>query len=550
MARESKVLDSMALCKEYLEKFQQSLDSSNLKSSDKEYFQTIQYVFNNIPEIILEESGGGLSKSQKGRFHQIIKSYLAEIQKFFSEDSAASPDAIAFGLVGLTKWVPLMVNFPETRKKLVERLVSLWSSHENDQARLNALLVIHKAASAYPKLLDGLLKKMYTSFGKACRTLSLHTMGTATFLLNGLVEIFSIDPSKAAPRAEKCVKQLASLLQASIKQPTKDSLAKVYSWTFIWSVKFLARLVATSKSSEMKSLRGKVFTLIHANLNYNFVPRFYAFHFHLIGAANEICRSTAVYFPSVPFLLQVLRRIVGTATKPETGKPKVYDFTTLCKMPKTEAASRCYLDCAAEEALFLIGESLIGFSHSLAYPELAGPIAAQLRVIEAINKGWKVSKLCGTLAAKLDQHSQSILEIRIQTENCAPSRISSKHRVELTSSKDILDQFHKHTQRVREQRRKLVASSTENKTYNEPDFGDSDVEEIAKSTKKEAAKLKKSSIEKSSKMVAVKGIKRKAATSPDEDDLVDGVRKILAGSKKSRPSQVDDVIEDFDISDF
>lgn len=497
----------------------------------------------------MEESGGSLSKAKKGRFHQIIKSYLAEIQKFFAEDSAASPDAIALGLVGLTKWVPLMVNFPETRKKLVERLVSLWSSHGNDQARLNALLVIHKAASTYPKLLDGLLKKMYTSFGKACRTLSLHTMGTATFLLNGLVEIFSIDPSKAAPRAEKCVKQLASLLQASIKQPTKDSLAKVYCWTFIWSVKFLARLVATSKSPDMKPLRSKVFTLIHANLNYNFVPRFYAFHYHMIGAANEICRSTGVYFPSVPFLLQVLSRIVGTATKPETGKPKVYDFTTLCKIPKNEAGSRCYLDCAAEEALFLIGESLIGFSYSLAYPELAGPIAAQLRVIEAINKGWKVSKLCGTLAAKLDQHSQSILEIRIKTENCAPSRISSKHRVELTSNKDILDQFHKHTQRVREQRRKLVASSTENKTYNEPDFGDSDVEEVVKSSKKDSAKTKTSG-EKSSKKVPEKGNKRKAATTPDEDDLVDGVRKILAGSKKSRPSQVDDVIEDFDISDF
>ncbi len=492
-------------------------------------------MFTKIPQTIIED--GNLNK--KGPYHILIKLYIQEILKFIGEESIASPDALNICLSGLTRWIPLLANFPNSRKKLVERLVAIWSGSTADQARLNALLAIHKAASLYPKVLDGLLKKMYRAFGKACRTLSVHTLGTGTFLLNGLVEVFSIDIDKSLVVVKKAGRQLGALLQASIKHPSKDTLAKVYCWTFVWNVRFLARFVAqVSSKKTIDETKEQVLGIIQTSLCYNFVPRFYAHHYHLIGAASEICRASQSYFPASPYLLQVLKRIVSTGTKPETGKPKLYDFTTICKVPKVEAGSRSYLDCAAEEALFLIGECLNSFAYAPSYPDLVKPIAHQLRCIEGINKTWKVSKLCGTLASKLDLHAKTIVEARSKISEAAPSKLDCKTRLEIPTDKDIMDQFHKHTQRVREQRRKLVASSTENKTYQEPDL--SDIDDIIEA-----------------KPVSKKNEKKKRTKPTEEDELADGVRKILEESstgkkakKGKKEAAVDDVLEDFDLSDF
>lgn len=492
----------------------------------------LNQVFTSVPEMIFEEAGETV-KSKKSKYHGLIKGYVAEIQKFIGEDSTASPDGLDLALAGLPRWIPLLANFPESRKKIVERLISIWANQTSDKARLSSLLAIHKAVSTYPKLVESVLKKMYSAFGKACRSLSVHTLGTATFLLNGLVEIFSIDADKSAAVTKKALRQLAASLQTAIKHPSKDSLGAVYCWSFVWNLKFLARFVATQKKGD--ALQSEVLSVIHASLCYNFVPRFYAFHFHLIGAANEVCRTNGVFFPSTPFLLATLRRIGQTATKPETGKPKVFDFTTICKVPKVESGARSYLDCAAEEALFLIGEALMGFGLSPAFPDYAEPIVAQLKAIEAQNKTWKVAKLCSTLAMKLDQHSKNIIAARNELPGCAPAKLAVD-KVELASEKDILDQFHKHSLRVREQRRKLVASNTDNKTYVEPEIDEDDVKEATNTVK--AAK---------NKAVAKKQpAKRKSEEATDE--LAEGVRAILKKNKKSLPTE--DIVEDFDLSDF
>lgn len=514
-----------------------------------EYFATLTAVFGTVPDVIASESGD-ISKSKKGKFHATIKAFISQILVFMAADSAMGPDALNICLGGLPKWIPLLVNYPESRKKLAERLVQIWASEGSDQARLAALLAIHKAASLYPKLLDRLLKKMYQAFGKACRSLSVHTMGTATFMLNGLVEVYALDAARAEVFAGKALRQLAALLQTGIKHPSKESLNKIYCWSFVWSVKFLARLVAQCKT--LRGLQAKVLGLIQTSLCYNFVPRFYPFHYHLISAASEVCKASQAFFPSTPCLLQVLARIVSTATKVETGKPKIFDFTTLCKVPRTESVSRSYLDLAAEEALFLIGEALIGFAHAPSFPELAYPVAAQLRAIEAINRTWKVSKLCATLALKLEQHALAVAELRGAAGDCAPSRTPLDTRLELPAGKDVLELFHRHTHRVREQRRKLVASATDLKTYSAAaDIGDSDVEQAA------ARKPARPAADR-----AAKG-KREQPARAEEDDfdagLKAGVLQILESAKKQpktakrskrAAAPLEDVLEDFDISDF
>lgn len=352
------------------------------------------------------------------------------------------------------------------------------------------------------------------------------------------------------------MRKLSVLLQASVRQPSKDSLAKVYCWGFIWTVRFLARLVAHAESlaaegAPLRALSGRVLALVHGCLCYNFVPRFYAHHFHLLGAAAELCRATHTYFPAAPFLLTLLQRIVATATKPETGKPRLYDFTTICKIPKSEAGSRSYLDCAAEEALFLLGESLHSHAQLPGFLDIARPIAQQLRTIEATNKTWKVAKLCGTVAAKLDQHAKQIAEVLLTVPEAAPSKLDPKTVLPLAPANDILDQFHKHTQRVREQRRKMVASAISNKTYQEPELDDSDVE-AAVAARKTEKKTKKPSKKTDEPAVEDKKSKKRQAQTEEEAGLAEEVRQLLAAAKKGKKSRKgsDDLVEDFNLDEF
>lgn len=542
--------------KEKLDAFRALSDPENKCISDAEYSKLVRFVATEAPSMMVSDNPEKAGK-KRGPFHILIKGYLGELLKFIDQETIASPDAVGLVLEGIPSWMPLLRAFPESRKKLAERLVAIWSGTPSDQARLASLLALHKAIKLYPKLADRVMSKMLKGYGQACRTLSIHTLGTATFLLNGLVEIFAIEPEKSAVLAEKTVRQLSALLQASVRKPSKESMSKVYCWSFIWTARFLARLVAHAETlpngAPLKALGSRVLALIHGCLCYNFVPRFYAHHFHLLGAAAELCRATHTYFPAAPFLLTLLQRIVATATKPETAKPKLYDFTTICKVPKSEAGSRSYLDCAAEEALFLLGESLHSHAHLPGFLDIARPIAQQLRTIESINKTWKVAKLCGTVAGKLDQHAKQIAEALSTLPDAAPTKLDPKTILPLAANNDILDQFHKHTQRVREQRRKMVASAINNKTYQEPELDDSDVEVALEATKAEKKKSKKSKdAQEDEPSEPLKKSKKRTAQTVEEEEIADEVRKLLADAKKGKKSRKgsDDLVEEFNLDDF
>lgn len=487
---------------------------------------------------------------------------------FFGDEAAVSPDALSLGLTAFPAWMPLFYNFPESRKKLVERLIMIWSSDASDQARLGAFLSIHKAASLYPKMLEAfILKKMYSCFGKACKALSIHSMGRATFMMNGLVEVFTLDPTKSLAFASKALKALGALLQTAIKAPNKESIRKVYGWTFVWSLRFWARLCAHQpEANTWASLQTVVLQLINANLGYNFVPRFYAFHFHLIAAANEITRAKLVYFPVAPALLSILQKIVATQTKfEESGKPRVYDFTTIVKVAKTEASSRSYLDCAGEEALYLLGESLLTWSHSPSFPEMAQSVASQLRATEAINKSWKIAKLCGALAAKVEQHGVMAAQLRVKVGDMAPSKTSSSLKLTIAPEKDVLDQFHKHCQRIREQRRKLVASTTDAKSLQKSSKAsvDSDDEEPKhipqkpskkasdKAAKKPQVKLEDlndSEDELPELMSSIKNVKKMLKKTKEDKMVGKGLKTKKVRKSKEADSQSE--LEDFDIDNF
>jgi hypothetical protein len=198
---------------------------------------------------------------------------------------------------------------------------------------------------------------------------------------------------------------------------------------------------------------------------------------------------------------------------------------------------------------------------------MAQSIASQLRATESINKSWKIAKLCGALAAKVEQHGVMVAQLRAKAGDMAPSKTSPALKLSIAHEKDVLDQFHKHCQRIREQRRKLVASTTDAKSLQKVSSKasiDSEDDEEPKpvaqnATKKVSGKpskkpqvkledLNDSEDELPELMSSIKNVKKMLKKSKEDKMVGKGLK--IKKVRKSKGADSQSELEDFNIDDF
>lgn len=182
------------------------------------------------------------------------------------------------------------------------------------------------------------------------------------------------------------------------------------------------REAETGKESALKPL---IYPLVQITLGtLRLIPtaQYFPLRFQLTRALLRLSGATGIYIPLAPALLEVLTS-AEMKKPPKPSTLKGLDFATSIRAPKAYLRTRVYQDGVGEQVIELLGEFLVQWAKSIAFPELALPVIVMLkRWLKEVsnrslgNKNGKVNSAVVLLVQKLEANSRWIEDHRAKVD--------------------------------------------------------------------------------------------------------------------------------------
>lgn len=409
---------------------------------------------------------GKANKVGKG-VQKIVHLYCRTCVKLLSNEIAITiPQDLLLGVLrAISTCVALFKEYPILRKSLLKLIISLWSSWNDEQVRIVSLLAIHALCSKYSSLLDTALKKMYQQYGQACKSLNARTSLTqASLLINGLVEIFTLNPTKSVDRALSSLRQLANSIQQVIKHPGKDTVKRIFSWKFISLVRFWCQLLSCdnidSQSPYITKLLAPLGGIICCLLSLPISPRHYPYFFHLVAATLTVMKSRQCFFPLSAVLLRIIAQVSRQPLyKMESTRP-TFDLITLCKVSKFEITSKTYLEAVLDEAFYYLFQ-LSTILSPIALPEATQTIITSLKRITQSGDRQMDRNVKQQITGHLSKFQQQAREIARQRMLQSLTPLASSKSTTNSVNNSIVGAYLENLKKIRLTKRKLVPEEEE-----------------------------------------------------------------------------------------
>ncbi|KAA0152892.1 hypothetical protein FNF28_06999 [Cafeteria roenbergensis] len=284
------------------------------------------------------------SGSRFARHRTTIRAALGAVLRLLP--NLRSRSLSVFALRCLRAWVPLFEPFPKHARSLLKALLSQWTTSEDPGVQLVAFLRLRQCALALPAAMgaDRILKGLYAA---------------------------GIFPAMTYRHAFVYIRQLAVHLRAALTSPTGSNRDKVLRWQFVsavrlWCAVLRAHAAGPSADAAVNPLADLIFPLTQVALGVIRLapgPAWQPLKLHILEALVELQWATGSFVPCAQPLIEV-------ATFAVTGK----GATGMLTSPPVRGA-------LLDRALAVLNDWLRVHHTSPAFPEVAGPVMAQLRAL-------------------------------------------------------------------------------------------------------------------------------------------------------------------------
>ena len=364
------------------------------------------------------------------KLREPMKQYLSDL--VFTLDKLTESSLLCTTLSSTQPLVRLFTEFRKIRKQYVKILIKLWSKDERSVQLQSFLCMKGTILFAEYSLFTLLLKRSYLAYVQSTKFSSEQTRQYIAFLTDSLVELYSLDSSRAYQLAFVYIRQLAIHLRNAIISKTDETTRLVYNWQFIHCVEFWCKVLST-EGTDNTNLHQLIFPLVQVTLgaiSLNPIVKFYPLRFRCIRALNKLSIQTDTYIPLSNFILETLD-YTRSITKQGPMPPKPPNFHFNLKISKQYLKSKFFLDYTVEQAFELLLEHLSSYEHSIAFPEMCFPITLELKKFAKATKHSKHRREVKSLIEKVGKQSTFIEESRSSVE-FAPKDIEKVREWEKT----------------------------------------------------------------------------------------------------------------------
>ena len=426
-ADDEEVESDNAITMDMLKKWQQSMQTQNslratrevvlafraavhMDEDDKEYKYSISsadvyhklltIALRHIPEVV--DHHVPVKHVASGRFRvstdskkyktlaPLLNSYAASLTHLL--ETLSDEKTLKLTLTCIDPLLPYFLSFRKALKNLVKKVIDIWSDSSSSEAtRVSAFLLVRRLSIiGDPGVRETLLKAAYQGLVKGSRNTTVHTLSGINLMKNSAVDLWGSDYDLGYTTGFTYIRQLAIHLRTTLTHPTKDSYKAIYNWQYVHSLDFWSRVFSTHCSPASNTLLKKptdcplhplIYPLVQVTLGALRLiptPTYFPLRFHLIRSLLRMSRSTTMYIPLVPALMEVLQSPeVKDPPKPSTLKP--LDFPSILRAPKQYSKTGVYQDGIMEQVSDLLADFFGVWCKSVAFPELIIPPTVLLK---------------------------------------------------------------------------------------------------------------------------------------------------------------------------
>ncbi|RLM98251.1 hypothetical protein C2845_PM06G34810 [Panicum miliaceum] len=346
--------------------------------STRVFYQIISFVLtesDNIFRALLEISDDAnkgqimnLRNSKKWQpVDPLLKSYLRNSLDLLSQ--LTDNKILSFVLTRLRASAVLFSAYPSTSSRLLKILFRLWASGDQSLS-LSAFLMIREVAALLPDCLDLCLTKAYNKYLASTKLVNDRNTKHIDFLMNCLVELYSLDVQKSCERAVTSVGQLNAILRQASKTKEKEDLRKIDNWQYINCVNLWVRFLCCNyKDYNLNPLFSQVLQVIRGVAHLFPGTRYLPLRLKLVQMLNELSTCSQMFFP-IPSLLFDCLEFREVSQKEQTQKTKV-NFSSLLKVPKNLLKSRDFQEECVLSAIQVLSAHFAQWSYHVSFPEVA-----------------------------------------------------------------------------------------------------------------------------------------------------------------------------------
>ncbi|PHH78866.1 hypothetical protein CDD80_6075 [Ophiocordyceps camponoti-rufipedis] len=362
----------------------------------------------------------------------LLKSFTSSVMHLLG--TLSDDKTLKLTLSSLTPVLPYLLSFKKLVRALTKAVVNFWAQPASSETtRITAFLVLRRLVVIGDKgIREGALKATYQGLVQGCRVTNHNTMQGINLMKNSAAELWGIDASVGYTTAFTLIRQLAIHLRNSIVHNKNESFRMVYNWQFTHSLDFWSCVLAEhcsplkeAEAGKESQLRLLIYPLVQVTLGaMRLMPTalYFPLRFHLVRSLLRTCRATGTYIPLASPLLEVLSS-AEMRKPPKASTLRPLDFAVAYKTTKAHLGSRVYQDSVGDQVVELLGEHMLLWAKSIAFPELAPPIPIQLKrwlkQARARQTGNRNAKLCSQLtllAHKLEANASFIEERRAKVD--------------------------------------------------------------------------------------------------------------------------------------
>jgi nucleolar complex protein 2 len=371
----------------------------------------------------------------------MIKSHAGAVQHLLS--SLTDDATLKLTLNSIIPLLPYVLSLKKFLRTLVKSIVEVWSQPGTEEAtKITAFLVIRRlVVIGDPGIREAVLKTVYQALVTTSSKTNIHNLQAINLMKNTAAELWGLDENVGYISGFNYIRQLAVHLRNSITSKSnpsaggpsaKESYKSIYNWQYVHSLDFWSRVLSLhcdglkeAQAGKESALRPLIYPVVQITLGaMRLIPtaQYFPLRFQLIRSLLRISRTTGTYIPLAPVLVEVLQsRELRKAPKASTHAP--LDMKVLIRVPKSYLHTRVLQDGLGEEVTELLAEFFVLWTKSIAFPELALPVAIILRrwIKESShrvtgNKNPKITSALVLLVQKLNANTSWVEEKRNKVE--------------------------------------------------------------------------------------------------------------------------------------
>ncbi|RCV22306.1 hypothetical protein SETIT_4G210700v2 [Setaria italica] len=330
----------------------------------------------------------------------LLKSYLRSSLNLLSQ--LTDNKILAFVLTRLRASAVLFSAYPSTASTLLKILFRLWASGDQSLS-LSAFLMIREVASLLPDCLDLCLIKAYNTYLASTKLVNDRNTKHIDFLMNCLVELYSLDVQNSCERAVTSVGQLNAILRQASKTKEKEDLRKIDNWQYINCVNLWVRFLCCNyKDYNLHPLFSQVLQVLRGVAHLFPGTRYLPLRLKLAQMLNELSTCSQMFFP-IPSLLFDCLEFREISQKEQTQKTKV-NFLSLLKVPKNMLKSRDFQEECVLSAIQVLSAHFAQWSYHISFPEVA---TIPLILLKRLHEQTTIESLHRPIKRLIDQVNEN-----------------------------------------------------------------------------------------------------------------------------------------------